>query len=96
MERMTLVLAQMLNENPPTTPGGESGAPESGSDENPGTEDTTLPALPFVNPARNSNPNSSNNRSGIPSVIEDDFANLRSSFVNRYLVFKKENCRIWL
>lgn len=88
----------MLNETPSNATGGESVPGASDSDENPGTESndsnaalSSLPDLVRRNSAPTSNsepvPNASQRSasselSSIPG-IEEDFADLRSSFVSR-------------
>jgi hypothetical protein len=68
MERMTLVLAQMLNETPTNS-------------DSPRNEDVSADLIESINPSDNSGPDIP-----MPGMrgVEDDIANLRSSFVSRH------------
>jgi len=93
MQRMTLVLAQMLNENSSSVPA--ENAPASRSDSNgemnPSGLENAISEL--GNPSGSSSspaeiPQQSSPPSGMPQ-LEDDLASLRSSFVSRFhLKFK--------
>lgn len=79
MERMTFVLAQMLNENSSAGEGAVEG------DENSNSSDDSVQSDPIPGSHSGSGAAEASNQ-GFDRVsgIEDDIANLRSSFVNRY------------